>query len=216
MPVLVVQLYSGGAHCCSTYQLLGLSKHGAVLPLASIDSEDSECEFRDLDGDAVAECRLRDCTFRYWNACFACSPFPEIILRWNGNAFELATDLMAKPPPSDAALAAQGDELRAAHDPARHDDRTIPPPEYWGTMLDLIYAGNADSAWRFAELAWPPELENRDEFLESFRSQLESGPYWPELRPWNDARRVALQRSDDEIATHKNEAGRRIDSGSPR
>lgn len=203
MPTVVLHYYSGGAHCCSTYMILGLPGGGAVVPLASIDGAHTGCEFRDLDHDGVYECVLRDWTFAYWNTCYAGSPAPQVILRWKADRLELATDLMAAPAPSESALAEQAQAIiAAARDPDRVES-ALPPPEYWSPLLDLIFSGNAASAWRLANLAWPPELDARDKFLESFRAQLEKSSYWPELRAWNERSMGAWRATGDEIATRE-------------
>ena len=203
MPTLVLHFYSGGAHCCSTYLILGLPGGGAVVPLAYLDGAHTGCEFRDLDRDGVYECLLRDWTFAYWNTCFTDSPAPNVILQWVHDGFELATEFMDASPPTDLELIVQAEAIRYAAQAPDLLDASRPPSEYWGALLDLIYSGNAESAGRLAKLAWPPEMNNREAFFESFRGQLETSPYWPALQTWNAKGLAAAQRADDEIATHE-------------
>jgi hypothetical protein len=45
-------------------------------------------------------------------------------------------------------------------------------------MLDLIYAGSALAARRFADLAWPPGRPGKRVFLAEFTRHLKSGALW--------------------------------------
>ena len=51
------------------------------------------------------------------------------------------------------------------------------PTVLWRIMLDLIYAGHADTAWTFLDQAWPKEITGKERFLSDFRSQLFTSPY---------------------------------------
>ena len=49
-------------------------------------------------------------------------------------------------------------------------------------MLDLIYTGHDEEAWKFLDDAWPPKVHGKDAFARDFRAQLAKSPYWPAVR----------------------------------
>jgi hypothetical protein len=52
-------------------------------------------------------------------------------------------------------------------------------------MLDLIYTGNMDSAWKFFDKAWDKSFNGKKKFLREFREQLQTSPYWFQIRKMN-------------------------------
>ncbi len=136
----------------------------------------------DLDGESIPELVVYDVTFAYWKMPFGCSPFPKVILRFKDGAYHLASDLMQQPPPTEAELAQHAKRARNILESGAFDCSH----ELLGYMIDLIYAGHADLAWRFFDMAWPSDKSGKTKFLAEFMSQLASGQYWPELRKMNN------------------------------
>ena len=60
---------------------------------------------------------------------------------------------------------------------------SYPDPSFWGNMLDLIYTGHPDLAWKLVSGHWPRNLVPREEFLQGFCDRLASSPYFEALRP---------------------------------
>jgi hypothetical protein len=179
-PNLVVRSWSGGAHCCHFFLIFELGD--TFRQIATIDVMDSgSAHFEDRDGDANLEFVFGDYTFAYWNECFADSPVPKVVLRFSGNGYHIAEDQMRGEPPSDAKI--RQIAARIAETPSRSKD--LPPTPLWGTMLEWIYKGNADAAWQLFDLAWQPEMPGKDEFLKSFKTQLETSPWWPDIKAMN-------------------------------
>ena len=175
---LVLNEFSGGAHCCWTTYIFSLDD--SLRPIATIEGMDSDVVFEDVDLDGKYELRLRDATYRYWPRSFAESPKPEMILTYRAGRYVIS-ELMRTPPPDTEALAAQADQIRRDS-----SWRQIgPPPEYWITAIDLIYSGHERAAWEFAQAAWPPELPGYDEFAEELQGMLERSPYWSEIHALN-------------------------------
>ena len=52
-------------------------------------------------------------------------------------------------------------------------------------MLDLIYAGNMDSAWRLLDKAWPANQPNKEVFLKDFKEQLMASAYSADMLQLN-------------------------------
>ena len=170
-PNVVLSEWTGGGHCCYVFRVLELGK--IVREVAAIDVQDAiDSCFVDLDHNGVFALVSRDYTFAYWRASFAESPAPGIILRFNGVGYDLALDLMRKPAPDKEEIDKIVAEVRQSE---------YPKPLLWKTMLDLIYTGNADLAWRFLPAAWPSTVTSRGEFLRGFCGQLANSPYFERL-----------------------------------
>lgn len=176
-PDVILSEYTGGAHCCTLYWLFELSD-GQALPLAYLNGLHGGGDFADLDGDGILEYTTDDWTFAYWHVPYVASPSPNVILRFRGDRYVVAGDLMRRPPPPPAELAAAAEAL---HEPLRLAPGD-PPVELWSRMLDLMYTGHERLAWEFFEQAWPGESEPKRKFLAEFRAQLAKSAYWPDVR----------------------------------
>jgi hypothetical protein len=183
-PDLVVSEWLGGANCCLILHIFEIGP--TFKKLATIDAEfgDAGPHFVHLDKNPNAKgmaLQIFDWNFANWNAAFADSPAPKIILSFSGDAYRMSPDLMRTPPPPakdlDTAAAAVRSYAPSAKGGAWPDAKIS--PQLWGTMLDLIYAGHANEAWKFLDMAWPPKVRGKDEFARDFRAQLAKSPYWP-------------------------------------
>jgi len=52
----------------------------------------------------------------------------------------------------------------------------------WGEMLDFIYHGHSELAWRLFDESWPRARKGKNDFLADFCSQLKVSSYWPDLK----------------------------------
>ena len=89
---IVIQHWSGGAHCCHSATVFELGPTLKVL--GRFDGEDSTPHFKDLDGDGVFEVWMRDSSFAYWNECYAGSPLPQLAYQYHERHYSLAPDLL--------------------------------------------------------------------------------------------------------------------------
>src|SRR5258708_3566762 len=82
IPDVVLEAYSGGAHCCWTYYVISLgSKPGLI---AKFENNRDAAFFWD-DGDRRIEILTRDGNFDYFDGlCHGCTPFPLVYLRLDG------------------------------------------------------------------------------------------------------------------------------------
>ena len=143
-PEVIVDMFTGGAHCCLLTQVFSLQK-GAASDLAPSYSRvehnflDTGYSFDDLDQDGVAEFVSADGRFAYAISSFAGSGFPVQVWRFRDGAFADVTReypaliredsdrqwrtyrkyRRAKPPGNDPALGAlaawAGDEYLLGH-----------------------------------------------------------------------------------------------------
>ncbi len=178
-PHLVVGQWTGGAHCCFQLTVFELGKN--LRRVGHIDTEHSNPVFRDVDGDGAPELLADDWTFAYWKASFAESPAPQIILRFRDGTFHLAVNLMYKKPPSRDKMKREARRIKTGVEWGMPE----PPSRLWGLMLDLIYSGNASTAWEFFDHAWPTGRKGKEEFLVDFRKKLSESPYIEDLKALN-------------------------------
>jgi hypothetical protein len=193
IPDLIVEYYTGGMHCCYGYGIFSL---GNTLKLTDVlKGEHSPFEFKDLDGDRKYEAIGRDWTFAYWNASMAGSPAPEIILQLKDGRYRLAENMMKKPPPDHNELLELAAEFKGN---ALFYDESMQSlhweAEWWAVMLELIYTGNGDLAWKFCDWFWPVSdqqsiskkyMAEKKKFLAEFKKQLKTSPFWPDLKKLN-------------------------------
>ena len=175
-PNVIVNEWSGGAHCCFIFHVLELGT--PVREVAAIRADDSDyAHFEDLNHDGKFEFVVWDFTFAYWHTGFAQSPAPRVVLRFSGTRYKLASDLMSKAPLSAEELTKKAAELKNTE-----WDDGYPPPELWGTMLDLIYTGNSEEAWKLVPAVWKPNGVSERQFFIDFCAQLSKSRYFSELR----------------------------------
>jgi len=196
IPKIIVRHFTEGIHCCYEYGIYSLGKKLELID--TLQGEHSSFKFRDLDGDGKFEAIGRDWTFAYWNASHAESPAPEIILRWKNGKYRFAEDLMKKPPNHNELLKLakefrkqavfEDESMQSLHWEAR----------WWAVMLELIYTGNGDLAWKFCDWFWPISdqqviskkyLSDKKRFLAEFKKQLNESPYWPDMKKMNGWRK---------------------------
>ncbi len=181
IPNLVISEWSGGAHCCYKFYVFELDEKIRTIAVLEV-SHGSLSHFADLDGDNVPEFITQDWTYAYWNTSFASSPAPGIILRFGKDNYELAEKLMRQPVLSESEMAKRISDIKA--DETWKTEKN-PPPLLWATMLDLIYTGNMNAAWKFFDKAWVKRVKGKDKFLREFREQLKTSPYWSEIEKMN-------------------------------
>jgi hypothetical protein len=185
-PNAIVSEWSGGAHCCFTMHVFEIGDH--FEEIARIEADDSDgAHFVDLDHDGFYEFEGNDWAFAYWGASFMDSPAPRIVLKYRDGRFRLAFDLMRKPRPSPQDLARMAHVIEsdsgwnpeAAPDCA---DSCDVPIALWKNMLELMYGGHTDLAWRLFDESWPARQRGKSAFVVQFCKQLNSSHYWADLK----------------------------------
>ncbi len=190
-PDLVVSEWLGGANCCLIFHIFEIGP--TFRKLGTIDAEfgDSGPHFLHPDKDSKSTglaIQVHDWTFANWNTDFADSPAPKVILRFSGDTYRVAPDLMRNQKLDAADLAARAAEVKRYKPGAKGGvwPHAEVSPQLWGTMLDLIYSGRANEAWKFLDTAWPPKVQGKEIFARDFRAQLSKSPYWSAVKAMNE------------------------------
>ena len=182
IPNLVISEWTGGAHCCFSYYVFEMGD--TFRQIAKLDVSHADLShFEDLDNNGTLKFVTSDFTFAYWKTSFADSPAPDVILTFRDRLYRLDARRMHKPPPAEQVLFEMSEQVRT-DEAWRNRDQ---PSGLWRIMLDLIYSGNADTAWKFFDKAWPENVQGKDQFLEEFKAQLKTSPYWVQIRRMNAA-----------------------------
>ncbi|MGO8776154.1 MAG: hypothetical protein ACLQHT_17930 [Terracidiphilus sp.] len=181
-PDMIVSAYSGGAHCCTMHYVFELQP--AFKLLATLNDADDDLAHFQRAGDGRYDYISADWTFAYWPDCFACSPSEVVTLRFvddaKGGGFHLALDRMKKPAPCPAEW---NKRLSAVRKVVNHIGNDTIGTTLWQTVLDLIYTGQSDLAWKFVDAAGPKAQQKPFPSLADFCSLLKQSPYWPDLGP---------------------------------
>ena len=180
---MVVSAYTGGAHCCMYHLVFELAPAFKLLAILS-DRDDDLAHFEFDAGDGKYYYHTADWTFAYWPSCFACSPSASVTLRFvedqNGGAFHLALDKMTEPAPVQEEWEKH---LHALRETVAAGDVGSIGQNLWGVVLDLLYTGHSDLAWKFVANAGRDAESGQFPSLGEFCSVLKASPYWNDLRP---------------------------------
>ncbi len=197
IPDLVITEWSGGAHCCMTVRIFQIGEEFKLL--ATIKPEDGDSGvFEDMDGDSSLEFKTVDFAFAYFPQSFAGSSAPKIVLRYSGQGgYRFAMDLMRVPPPTNDELTQCAemarnqktwittypafDELRLKGKPLQVP-KANHPQQLWQLIVDLIYTGNEEYAWKFFNSAWPENVPGKDYYVQEFNKRLHGSQHWNDVQ----------------------------------
>jgi hypothetical protein len=178
IPDLVINGWSGGAHCCFTSWILSLGDDFRIM--AEVTGGDSEPVFRDADGDPAIEVEVVDWAFAYWPGSFAGSPATRVVLDWTEGGLEPSPDLTSIPMPGQAALSEEAAKLRS--DPSWQEDILYRPYKaVFSRVLDLLYGGYEDLAWKFLEDSWGGDPVSQIRLVSEFGRRLQRSLYFGKL-----------------------------------
>lgn len=172
-PDLILECYSGGAHCCFSTIVYDL---GAVLTVIPVGRE-SNCSgyFEDLDGDAILEFVTCDDAFAYAYCPYCASPTVRAILRYEpGRGYVPAgprfAHLYIEEIARDRALA----EKTTPGEMGEWDQTTkcaVLP-----LVLDYLYSGEPETAWQVLERYYP--FPDRAAFREEIERTVKRSPLY--------------------------------------
>ncbi|MBX9877791.1 MAG: hypothetical protein K2Y22_04980 [Candidatus Obscuribacterales bacterium] len=201
-PEIIIERANCGAKCLYEYSIFSLGSN--FKKLAKIETGNDSIEFIDIGGDGSIEGIGVEDTFSNWNFSSATSPRIKVILRIKDGKLRLATDLMKAPVPTAAYMKKIIAETKTAMQPpkegdagegeSRDSDKITMPFDLPTNMLELIYSGNGKSAWEFLDEVWPKrdltfegekDPVTKKQFVESFKKQLATSPYWNDVKAIN-------------------------------
>jgi len=151
-PSLILEGYSGGAHCCYTYRIASLGEHPVILsPIKN------EAPFYVFQDPATQRYRIMtsDGAFDYFDGlCHACAPMPRVVLEADRRGLHDVSPQFAEQYDGEIALArakiGEGDMEKFL---------TSDFADAKGTVLEIVfsylYSGREAEAWQALDEMWP-------------------------------------------------------------
>jgi len=187
-PDLVIEAFSGGAHCCWTYFILSLSEHPRLI--ATIDSAHG-AHFERVtlpDGRPNTLIDVNDDIWDYWHASYVGSAHVGVALRLADGRLTIDAARQRMPLPPKAERDADIERLQAiarAHQgpaPFEPSDVIDGATDFWRLPIAMIYSGHEQEAWEFFNAAWPDDVPGRAAFRAAIEENLARSPYLPQIR----------------------------------
>jgi hypothetical protein len=188
-PDLVITEINGGNNYQCDYYVFQISD---TFKFIAQIKDAADGEFKDLRGNGNLDLGSFDClTFEGWNCCEAATPQPTVIFRYQDHKYRLDLEKMKQPAPTEQELEGMAAGFKAQFADIQKDwlfdSKWSAPYEMWGKMLNLIYSGNMDLAWRLCDLSWPADHPGKEIFLKEFKKQLATSPYHIDIERLNGA-----------------------------
>ena len=157
-PSLVLEGYSGGAHCCYTYEIVSLGETPVILhpirnePPFFFFRDPASKQFRILTGDGA---------FDYFDGmCHACAPFPRVVLQVDESGLHDVSTNFVEQYDSEIALArakiAEGDVQKFIVSDFKDAKAVV-----LEIVFSYLYSGREAEAWQTLGEMWPAEDRER-------------------------------------------------------
>lgn len=176
IPDVMIDYFSGGAHCCSSTYFVNL---GNTVDLVEVlNTDNAGLEVTGINPKGGLRFATNENAFAYWNMSYAGSPMPEVILEFKNGELRPNFEMMKKPAPTLAKLKAKARTASLKISNAPYTEIGMDFQEaFWGEMLDLIYSGHEDLAWQYFELVWPNKKAGKEKFTTDFKEALAESYY---------------------------------------
>jgi hypothetical protein len=174
---VIIESYSGGAHCCSETLVYDLAETLVPIGLPASPGGNATGEFVDLDGDSVFEFQTCDDSFAYAYCCYAGSPCVPVVLVYDSEQRHYI-------PKSYAHPELYRDEIRFDTERAKLAltgggdagwDGT-PKCDVLPLVLDYLYSGAPEAAWDAFETYYL--FPDRDAFRAEIEAVVGASPYY--------------------------------------
>ena len=181
---LILQSFSGGAHCCWDLHIIKLSPK--LSKPIDISLGNSDVSFKDIDGDGRLEWIMYDDVYSYFLTCFACSPSVEVIANYQEGKLHLRPKLIEKYTRKNLKK-----HLKLVRMVLDSDGDITPEDEErfslaLGNFLYYFYSGRVDDALRVIYEHF--SFKNRAVkmlFLLTLSKQISNSYFWDDLRRIN-------------------------------
>jgi hypothetical protein len=146
LPEVVIETYSGGAHCCFTNLIYTMSGSSIREILHSVESNCGGL-LKDLNGDGIMEYDTCDDSFAYTYCPFVASPAVRVVY-----AYDSSKGVYAPATPKFANLFADQitQDTQRAQQGKPGDDGEFDNTNKCSVLpvvLDYLYSGQTDQAW---------------------------------------------------------------------
>src|SRR6266566_1434911 len=166
IPDVVLEAYSGGAHCCWTYYFLSL---GSQPGLITKFENNRDASFLEDEKTRRIHLEIPDGAFDYFDeVCHACSPFPLVYLRLDGTNWvdvsrEYVQDYDEIIRDSQKSLTAGKRQRLRALKEKPSDARPIERARYHALTIIFayLYSGREGQAHQALRELWPPFDQER-------------------------------------------------------
>ena len=157
-PALVLEGFTGGAHCCYDYRIVSLSEPPVIL--GSIENESPFYFFRDKTSGQF-RIMTSDGAFDYFDGlCHACTVFPRVVLKVDHDGLHDAGPEFAEQYESEIAFARakipQREEGQFLESDFK-DARTV----VLEVVFSYLYSGREAQAWKTLDELWPAKDRER-------------------------------------------------------
>lgn len=188
---LVLQVFTGGAHCCTKWYVFSLGDNFQCL--TTLDAGHGYIRLAELNKDGIKEIETQDWCMAYWHSSFAeCRP-ADIILGYQNQKWQANFDLMKKKISRTEWKKKALDIRKKLEDKLKEvkqkgnvlteyfpsgnwnwlSNNALESQSVWDTMLQLIYQDNEKEAYLYLDWLWPKELiDLKTAFIKDFKAQM--------------------------------------------
>lgn len=172
-PDVVIDSYTGGAHCCFVTTVYDL---GPTL-LKVLETRESNCsgKFEDLDGDGALEFITCDDLFAYQYCCYAGTPTVKVIFKYEaGKGYRPASPRFAQQYAADIAAHTELAKNAKPEDHCEWDktNKCAVLP----LVLDYLYSGAPAKAWEALALYY--KYPDAAKFRAEIERRVSQSPYY--------------------------------------
>jgi hypothetical protein len=200
---MVIEDYSGGAHCCYSATVLELGKKFRTI--ANLEGGVLPVEFKEIDNKPGSEVIIYD-NYAYRWTSFANSAFGKIVLRFQDGSYVVAPDLIRSPPLSQSKIKAIITKIKSnnysdfryvadflnSQKSKKFSDKNINSSAYYfgniiADVIDLIYSGNYPQAMKIIDETWPGSTKEKIDFKKDLINEVKNRHYGKEVIEMNYA-----------------------------
>jgi hypothetical protein len=179
-PDIIIQTYSGGAHCCFDTFLYDLGTDLTEIPVHASPGGNQCGRFEDLDGDGIYEFLSFDDSFAYRYCAYAGTPVVRVVLKYEpGEGYVPASHEFAHLYTEDISVHTQWAQRVRQGPPYSGWDNTS-KCSVLPLVLDHLYSGCPDMAW--AALYKYYTFPDVEEFRVDMEQVVYESPYF--TSPW--------------------------------